>query len=76
MRMPVSQPSGSTAFAVVSVGFGLLLDALYGAFAIEPTAAAGRFHEHLGTLQWVCAAVLGGLIGWHAVRGARRRLAK
>lgn len=58
--------------AVISLAFGVLLDLLYDGLQIEPTAAVGGFHDHLGPLHWASAGVVCALVLWHAVRKIRK----
>lgn len=59
--------------AAVSLAFGALLDLLYAQLDIAPTASTGHFHEHLGWLQWTCAAIITAMVAWHVVRKLRRK---
>ena len=45
----------SICIGVLSLAFGLLLDAIYSAFSIAPTAGAGGFHEHADS-NWIGSA--------------------
>ena len=60
-----------TTIAVVSLLFGWLLDLVYQHLAIAPTAAAGRFHDHVGWPSWVCAVLVALLVAGHLVRKVR-----
>lgn len=58
--------------AVVSLAFGALLDLLYDALQIEPSASTGEFHDHLGWPHWASAGVMLALVLWHLVLRIRK----
>ena len=63
-----------TIIVLLSIGFGLILDAICRGFEFRPSAMAVPHNAHAGLIEWMSTSAILILVCWHLVRWAYKRL--
>ena len=64
------------AVVIVSIAFGVLLDALFAWLDLEQASSIVSFHEHTGTIEWIATGLFVVLLAAHVAAWARKALGR